>query len=420
MKLWTALAAVSVMALGSAACTQEQAGEQAGESTEEPAAAPPFMGTELADGPWDYQTAEANIHVEIVTRDLDTPWSIAFTPDGDALITERPGRLRVLRDGVLDPTPISGLPEMYTLGIAGLYDVVLHPDFAENRLVYLSYTKVDPNDPANSVIAIMRGRWDGGNALADVEDIFVAQAWYGAEPMPEKCCGQGPAFGSYGGRMVFDKDGYLYLSSGDRNFGEMVSNPANHFGKILRLNDDGTPAEGNPWMRNLGHAPESWTTGHRNPLGLTIDPETGIMWESEFGPRGGDEVNRIERGADYGWIRVTQGSHYDDTPAEGVKDVEGVTDAVLVFGPPSLNPGNLLVYRGNAISNWRGDLFLASFTKGLLRFEMDDSNTPTGEPEYMLQELGQRWRDVKTGPDGALYMLSDMADGALIRIAPAQ
>ncbi len=415
MKLWTALAAASVLAVASAACTQEQAGDAA----EEPAAAPPFMGTELADGPWDYETAEEDIHVEIVTRELDTPWSMTFTPSGDALITERPGRLRILRDGVLDPTPIAGLPAMYALGIAGLYDVVLHPNFAENQLVYLSYTKVDPNDPANSAIAIMRGRWDGGYELTDVEDIFVAQAWYGAEPLPEKCCGQGPPFGSYGGRMVFDAVGYLYLTSGDRNFGEMVGNPANHFGKILRLNDDGTPAEGNPWMRNLGHAPEAWTTGHRNPLGLSIDPETGIMWESEFGPRGGDEVNRIERGADYGWIRVTQGFHYDDTPAEGVKDVEGVTDPVLVFGPPSLNPGNLTVYRGDALSNWDGDLFLTSFTQGLLRFELDDDNMPVGDPEHMLRELGQRWRDVKVGPDGALYLLNDMSDGALIRIVPS-
>lgn len=380
---------------------------------------PPFQGTELGEGPWNLATEHGPIKVEVMAR-LERPWGLAFLPQGGMLVTERPGRLRYVRaDGTLAAEPISGLPAMYTLGIAGLMDIALHPDFAKNRLVYMSYSKIDPDNPMNATLAVMRGRWDGGGALADVEDIFVAQAWYGAQPMPGKCCGQGPPFGSFGGRIVFDAHGHLFVASGDRNFGEMVANPANHFGKILRLTDEGRPAEGNPWLRHLGHAPETWSTGHRNPLGLTIDPANGTIWSSEFGPRGGDEVNRIERGGDYGWMRVTQGHHYDGTPAEGIRDVPGVIDPVLAFGPPSFNPGNLAIYRGSLFGGWDGNLLLASFSAGLHRYRLDENQRPAGEPEILLRELGQRWRDVRVGPDGALYMLSDQTNGALLRVTPA-
>jgi glucose/arabinose dehydrogenase len=333
------------------------------------------------------------------------------------LVTERPGRLRVIRDGVLDPEPIVGLPDIYNLGIAGLMDVALHPEFHDNRLVYLSYSKYDAESPQNSTLAVMRGRWDGGHELTDVEDIFVADAWYGKPPLPEKCCGQGPAFGSFGGRILFDDEGHLFVTSGDRNYGEMVQDPDNHFGKILRLKDDGTVPSDNPWVGREGHAPEVWSTGHRNPLGLSIDPETGAMWESEFGPRGGDEVNRIERDANYGWIFVTQGHHYDGTPAAGKKGVAGYADPVLAFGPPSLNPGNLTVYRGSQLPEWHGDLLLASFTQGLLRFDLDEDGNP-GEPEMLLGDLQQRWRDVRVGPDGNVYLLTDQNEGALLKLRP--
>ncbi|WP_169053532.1 PQQ-dependent sugar dehydrogenase [Alteraurantiacibacter aquimixticola] len=411
MKVLKALAAVSALALCSSMAVAQD---------EEPAGAPPFQGTELADGPWSFATDEADIAVTVVTRELERPWGMVWTPEGDILVTERVGRLRVIRDGVLDPTPIAGLPAMYTLGIAGLNDIALHPDFAENRLVYMAYSKADPEDPQNSVIAVMRGRWDGGHELTDVEDIFVANAWYGAQPVPEKCCGQGPAFGSFGGRILFDPDGYLYIASGDRNFGEMVADPSNHFGKILRLNDDGSVPAGNPWVGKDGHAPEVWSTGHRNPLGLTYNSITGEIWESEFGPRGGDEVNRILRGGDYGWMSVTQGFHYDGQQQEYLRNRPGKQDPVLVYGPPSLNPGNLAFYDGSLFPAWHGDLFLASFTQGLLRYDTNQQGMPVGEPEHMLRELGQRWRDVRTGPDGALYLLTDMGEGALIRIAPAE
>jgi glucose/arabinose dehydrogenase len=413
-----ALAGAAVLAFtGAAALAQEEEQVGAAEAAPPPGP-PPFQGTELAAGPWDFSTQQGDIHVEVVARGLDRPWGLAFLPDGGMLVTERSGQLRLVSaDGELDPEPITGLPQIYAIGIAGLMDIALHPEFASNRLIYLSYSKPDPEQPQNATLAVLQARWDGGPALADVKDVFVADAWYGAPPVPAKCCGQGPAFGSFGGRILFGRDGKLFVTSGDRNFGEMVQDTSNHFGKILRLNADGTAPRDNPWVGREGHKPEVWSTGHRNPLGLTIDPATGSMWESEFGPRGGDEVNRIERGSNYGWILVTQGNHYDGTPAGGVKDVAGYEDPVMAFGPPSLNPGNLAVYRGARFRQWDGDLLLASFTQGLLRFDVDGEGR-LGEPEQLLQDLGQRWRDVRVGPDGDVWMLTDQDDGALIRISP--
>jgi len=393
--------------------------ESAPPAARQPAAAPPFQGSELAEGPWDFATNKARIHAEVVARGLDRPWGLAFLPDGGLLVTERPGRLRHIdAAGMLDPEPVTGLPPIYAMGIAGLMDVALHPSFAQNRFVYLSYSKPDPDDPQNATLAVMRARWDGGPALTEVEDIFVADAWYGKQPVPAKCCGQGPAFGSFGGRILFDDAGHLFVTSGDRNYGEMVQDPSNHFGKILRLDAEGAAAPDNPWAGQDGRAPEVWSTGHRNPLGLAIDPATGTIWESEFGPRGGDEVNIIERGGNYGWIFVTQGHHYNGTPAAAVKDAPSYTDPVRAFGPPSLNPGNLAVYRGEAFPDWAGDLLLASFTKGLLRFDVDEAGNKLGEPEQLLEDLGQRWRDVRVGPGGDVWLLTDMADGAVIRLSP--
>jgi len=375
------------------------------------------MGTELGEGPWSFATVNGQIKVEVLTRQLERPWGMAFLPDGSMLITERPGRLRLVHaDGSLDPQEISGLPEVYPLGIAGLNDIALHPDFAENRLIYMAYSRNNPENADEQALAVMRARWDGGHELTQVEDIFVAAPYYGMQSQPERCCGQGPAFGSFGGRLLFDDDGYLFVTSGDRNYGELVQDPSNHFGKILRLNDDGSVPRGNPWVGTHGHADAVWSTGHRNPLGLTINPYTGELCESEFGPRGGDEVNRILRGGNYGWMPVTQGFHYDGTPAEGIKDVAGMIDPVLAFGPPSLNPGNLTFYSRDALPGWDGDLLLASFTQGLLRYDTDVTGMPVGEPEVLLKEIGQRWRDVRVGPDGAVYLLTDQAEGALLKI----
>lgn len=382
---------------------------------------PMFQGVSLGAGPWDFHSEHGPIHLELVAE-LERPWGMAFLPEGGMLVTERVGRLRHIdAAGALDPEPIAGLPAMYALGIAGLKGIALHPDFASNRLVYMAYSKVDPDDEQVSTLAVMRGRWaPGTHELTDVEDIFVADTRYGAQPLPERCCGQGPAFGSYGGRLLFDPDGYLFVTSGDRNWGEKVQDPASHYGKIFRMTDEGKVPPGNPWVGMEGHEPLVWSTGHRNPLGLAYNSQTGELWESEFGPRGGDEVNRILRGGNYGWITVTQGMHYDGQQAEGLRNVPGMIDPVLVYGPPSFNPGNLMFYTGSLLQDWQGDMLLGSFTQGLLRYDTDNTGMPIGEPERLLQEMGQRWRDVQQAPDGSIYLLTDQGTGAVLRLTPGE
>jgi glucose/arabinose dehydrogenase len=412
----------AVAALTAAGMVQNAAAQDAPAQPPAAAAAPaapaPFpRATPLGQGPWDYETEAGKIHVEVLARRLDHPWSMAQLPDGTMLVTERPGRLRVIREGKVDPVAIAGLPPINPSGIGGLYDVVLDPDFAANRRIYLSYVKPSEENSDHTTLAVARATWDGGLALKDVEDVFVADAWYGAQPWPKRCCGQGPASGSWGGRILFGPDGKLYIASGDRNYGEMVQDPSNHFGKILRINPDGSVPADNPFVGKEGWKPEIWTTGHRNPLGLTVHPETGALWSTEFGPRGGDELNRIEKGHNYGWIDVTQGQHYNNDPAKGVRDVPGMTDPVLAFGPPSLNPGNIAFYDGAAFPAWRGDLLLPSFTKGLLRIGFDATGK-AGATEELLGDLKQRLRDVRVGPQGELYILTDETEGAILKVTP--
>ncbi|MBZ5579168.1 MAG: PQQ-dependent sugar dehydrogenase [Acidobacteriia bacterium] len=297
----------------------------------------------LGQGPWDLKSELVNIHVTVVTKGLDHPWGLAILPDGDMLVTERPGRLRMIRKGVLDPTPIGWLPEIRAAVLGGLMDIALHPKFAENHLIYFTYSKPGKEDAAHAATAVARGRWDGGSTLADVKDIFVAD-YFGGQGAPRGCCGQGPSDGSYGSRLVFDRAGFLYVTIGDRNYGELAQDSSSNIGKIVRLRDDGTVPPDNPFVGESGYRPEIYTVGHRNPLGLTIHPVTGEIWETEFGPRGGDELNRIQGGKNYGWIKVTKGEHYNGEPSE--KSLPGMEEPVL-YWVPVINPGNPIFYKGD-------------------------------------------------------------------------
>ena len=372
----------------------------------------------LGEGPWDLPTEKGPVHVTLVAKGLDHPWSLAFLPNGDMLVTERPGRLRVIRKGVLDPTPIAGVPDVLATGIGGLMDIALHPKFAKNHLIYLAYAKPGAEMRDRSTLAVAQARWDGGAALSNVHDIFVGDNWYGEAPLPKRCCGQGPSSGSYGGRMAFDRAGFLYVTSGDRNYGERVQDPSNDYGKILRLRDDGSVPSDNPFVGKAGWKPEIYSTGHRNPLGLWFDPKRGTLWESEFGPRGGDEVNIIQRGKNYGWIDVTQGAHYNGDPAKGVKNVPGMEDPLLMFAP-SINPGNLMIYQGSKFPGWKGNLLMGTMSRSVLRATFDAKGQPIAQ-ERMLTELKQRFRDTKLGPDGNIYLLTDETAGAVLKLEPGK
>jgi aldose sugar dehydrogenase len=371
----------------------------------------------LGDGPWDVATEHGAIHVTVVTKGLERPWGMAFLPNGDMLVTERPGRLRIVRDGALDAAPIAGMPKIRAVVIGGLGDVVLHPSYERNRLVYFSYSKPDAQDETLSTLAVARARYDGGAGLTNVEDIFVAKDWYSSAMAGQngRCCGQGPADASFGARMAFGRDGMLYVASGDRNWGEKAQEPSSHLGKIVRIADDGKVPRDNPFAGREGYLPEIYTLGHRNPTGLTVNPTTGEIWSTEFGPRGGDELNRIAAGNNYGWILVTHGNHYNGDPvARGAEGVPGMTDPEL-YWVPSTNPGNIAFYTGDELPGWRGDLLLAAMSRALVRISFDAAGKPASE-ERLLSDLGQRFRDVRQGPDGAVYLLTDETAGAMLKI----
>lgn len=381
----------------------------------------------LGEGPWDIQTELESVHVSVLTNEVESPWSLVFLPDGDMLLAERSGRLRIIRDGELDPEPIEGLPDMFVGGISGLMGMALHPEFESNRLLYFAYPKQHPDDNDALSLAVARARWDGGASLTDVEDIFVAVDWYSAQMSGEndRCCGQGPSSGSFGARIAFDDDNRLYITSGDRNWGEKAQDPQSHLGKILRVNDDGSIPADNPFVGNDAYLPEIYTVGHRNPTGLRFDQETGELWSTEFGPRGGEELNRIVAGGNYGWILKTDGEHYQpvNLPDPDPSELEGMIDPVVAWGP-SGNPGNLIVYHGDLFPAWRGEILVAAMSRpegALIRVTIDENGNAVNQ-ERMLTELGQRMRDVAQGPDGRIYVLTEASPmaspGAILVLEP--
>ena len=375
-------------------------------------------GGGLQPGPWDIDTELASVHVEVVSSDVRSPWSIVFLPDGNMLFSEREGRLRVIRNGTVDPTPIEGLPEIDNGSIGGLMGLALHPDFEDNELLYFGYSKPNPDNPEELAMAIGRARWDGGPNLTDVEDLFVAMPWYSnamlqaMQAAGEHCCGQGPYNGSYGARLAFGRDGKLYATVGDRNWGDNAQDTMSHLGKTIRLNDDGSIPDDNPFVGMDGYLPELFTTGHRNPTGIRFDSATGDLYATEFGPSGGDEVNRIVEGGNYGWMLVSRGDHYDDTPLElGDGDIEGYIDPIH-WWPRGGNPGNLIVYRGDEFPEWDGDILVAAMagsglSTGLVRLELGADGNVTRSEERMLAEVGQRFRDVAQAPDGRIWILTE-------------
>ena len=366
----------------------------------------------LGAGPFVFDTAEQHkIRVTVVARGLAHPWSIAFFPDGGMLIAERPGRLRVLRNGVLESTPIGGVPRVRTDGNGGLMDVALHPRFAENRLVYFTYTK--PVENGKGTPSLARGRLEG-STLVEVRDLLVPEAYEGNSGL--------------NGRVVFGRDGMVYMSTGG-NVGKISQDPMSLRGKILRLRDDGSVPPDNPFAGRAGYRPEIYTLGHRNTLGLIVHPETGAIWQHENGPNGGDEINIILPGRNYGWPIVSFGREYSGARISEHPTRDGMESPLIVW-LPQIAVAGMAVYTGDRFPAWKGNVFVGSLRVGGIpgtgHLERIVFNAETEElrRESMLNELKQRIREVRQGPDGLLYLLTDedegrLSGGALLRIEPA-
>jgi glucose/arabinose dehydrogenase len=363
----------------------------------------------LPQFPQVYETAEQKIRVELLAEGLANPWSIAFLPDGTLLITERAGTLRIFRNGKLDARPVAGTPEVKITTLGGLLEVLLHPQFADNRLLYLSYAKAGQDNL--STTAISRARFDG-TKLTDVREIFVANSW-SASPT------------NFGGRMVFGRDGKLYVTIGERQEQDRAQDGQDLGGKVLRLNDDGSVPADNPFVGKPSMKPEIYSLGHRSPQGLAVHPETGALWENEHGPLGGDEINIVLPGRNYGWPLVTYGKTYEGEP---ISDATSRPDleSPFMYWVPSIAISGLTFYTGDRFPAWKGNAFVGSMMHGRIRWTghverltfNDKGLSITREP--ILTELRQRIRDVRMGPDGLLYVLTDQNPGVLLRIEPAE
>lgn len=339
---------------------------------------------------------QANFQVETVATGLNQPWSLAFLPDGDRLVTERGGRLLRLSDG--ESRAIEGMPDVATVNQGGLLDVALHPAFADNRLIYFSYAAAGDGGYATR---LARARL-ADDRLAELEVLFTAE--------PHVRGGR-----HFGSRIVF-RDGYLFLTAGDRGNREHAQQLDKYHGKLIRLTLDGDIPDDNPFVDNRDARPGIYSYGHRNPQGMIVHPESGDIWLHEHGPQGGDEINRIRAGANYGWPLATFGENYGGGRFAPEPPLEGTVSPVHHW-TPSIAPSGMAIYQGNAFPAWRGDLFAGALKlTHLARLELEDGEVVA--EERLLDDAGMRIRDVRVGPDGYVYLLTGGSDGRLLRLVP--
>jgi glucose/arabinose dehydrogenase len=367
-----------------------------------------------------YQSESGPYRVVTVVDGLKDPWSIAFLPGGEMLVTEKPGRLRIVRDGILQPEPIAGTPEVRYEGQGGLLDVALHPDFEANQLIYLSFSK-SSEDGSQGTTAVVRGRLVG-DRLEDVEEIFEAKAW-------------STTGGHYGSRLAFDAQGYLFITVGDRQAPPAMEtaylHPAqdltNHQGKVIRLHDDGRVPEDNPFVGRADALPEIWSYGHRSPQGLAIHPETGDIFQSEHGPQGGDELNLILPGRNYGWPVIGYGVNYGGARLFATRERDGMEQPLQHF-TPSIAPSGLMVYTGDRFPAWKNSVFMGGMANPQvarlpLVGEGEDVYVGTLERPPLMLGFG-RVRAITQGPDGLIYIAIDDRRGGgltpIVRLEPVE
>ncbi|MCZ8113674.1 PQQ-dependent sugar dehydrogenase [Silanimonas sp.] len=354
--------------------------------------------TTIAAASRDFPSESGTVRVTTVAEGLEHPWGLAFLPDGRMLVTERPGRLRIVNaDGTLS-RPIAGVPRVQARGQGGLLDVALHPQFAENGLVYLSFSEPGSGGAGTSVA---RGRLDG-EALKDVQVIF--------RQSPKVDTGF-----HYGSRLVFDRSGQLWVSSGDRGMQDSAQDLTRGQGKLFKLNDDGTPATALPLAARAGTHPGVFSYGHRNIQGMALHPTTGLVWTHEHGPRGGDEINVPRAGRNYGWPVITYGINYNGTTiGDGLKEKDGMEQPLHQW-TPSIGASGLAFYTADRFPAWKGNAFVGSLAlTHLQRLVLDGERV--ADTEVLLDDWDERIRDVRQGPDGALYVLTDARNGQVAKV----
>ena len=362
-----------------------------------------FAGTGACqDAPHKQPSGDTPVTVTTVAGGLEHPWGLAFLPDGRMLVTERPGRLRYVDSKGTLSGPIAGVPAVYAQRQGGLLDVVLDPDFAANSTIYLSYAESAADETNGTAVA--RARLDGMR-LADVTVIFRQQ--------PKIASGH-----HFGSRLVFARDGRLFVTLGERNKErDSAQDLGTHIGKIVRIEKDGKIPADNPFVGRNGARPEIWSFGHRNVQGAALHPLTGELWAHEHGPRGGDEINVVQAGRNYGWPVITYGREYHG-PAIGEGTEKAGMEQPLHYWVPSIAPSGMAFHSGNAHPAWKGQLFVGALAaKQLVRLEFDPEGRVRSEERIAI---GERVRDVREGPDGALYLLTDEDAGRLLRIVPAK
>jgi glucose/arabinose dehydrogenase len=366
-------------------------------------ASPPTPGQAQAPHSPTPKPTRGVVRVETVARGLEHPWALEFLPDGRMLVTEREGRLRIVEPSGRVSPPLAGVPEVYASGQGGLLDVALDPSFAENRLVYLSYA--EPGE-GGAGTAVARGRLGEGR----LEDLRVI---YRQQPKVDG----GNHFGS---RLAFTRDGKLFVTQGERfSHRKQAQDLSSHLGKIVRINPDGTTPEDNPFVGRSGARPEIWSYGHRNVQAAAIHPESGQLWTVEHGARGGDELNHPEAGKNYGWPVITYGVDYSGLKIGEGTAKEGMEQPVY-YWDPVIAPSGMAFYTGDAFPGWKGSVLIGSMQPGaLVRLELAGGKV-VREERYREGELGSRIRDVQQGPDGLVYVVTDEANGRLLRVLPAR